>query len=340
MPTLLILLAGCSIVQGLLNDPKKALAEADAKLAAGDLAGATALYDEAAKKAPTNVDAASGAAYAHLLAGDTGTADKFLAAAEAGAGPRAGEIKMRRALVAMKGGDLDKVKEYATASGTPAGKLLAAEVNLADGDRDAAKALLEGVQGEAGAVGDTAKAYLDLMNDTNPLVAGLSEAQALWALGQRPIAVRSVEDLVKSYAENREDGAEQLVLWAGRAVSVGETAIATNLLDAVTVPPAGMGWRVQATRAMVLCGEGNGKECIEKLDSIQPISPADGYADARVTAAVLISEKDSDAAKRLLEGQTGDAAARALAALGDSAGATAAAADPVLKAQFTAASGG
>jgi tetratricopeptide (TPR) repeat protein len=334
MSTLILLLGGCQIVTGLLNDPSKQVGEAEAALKAGDLAGAAAKYDEAVKKAPTNVDAASGAAYMKTLSGDFTGADALLGAAEAGAGDKAGDLKLRRALVALEAGDLDKAKEFATASGKPVGKLLAAEVELADGNRDAAKGLLDEAKGAGGAVGDTAGKYLDLMADANPLVAGLSEAQALWALGQRRIAVRSVEDLVKAYAESRDDGADQLLLWAGRAAAVGETGVATDLLDAITVPPAGQGWRVQATRAITTCAEGEGAKCKAMLEAVRPSAPSDGYADAAATAAVAIAEKDPDTAKSLLDGLSGDAVARAYAAAGDKAAAAGAVSDPFLKSQL------
>lgn len=326
MSTLILMLGGCQILSGLLNDPSKAVGEAEALLVSGDLAAASAKYEEAAKKAPTNVDAASGAAYAKVLAGDYAAADALLAAAEAGAADKVGDVKLRRALVAMEAGDLDKVKELGAASGTPVGKLLAAEAELADGNRDAAKALLEEAKGAGGPVGDTAQKYIDLMADGNPLVAGLSEAQALWALGQRRIAVRSVEELVKAYAEGHDDGSDQLLLWAGRAASVGEADIANSLLDSLTVPPAGQFWRVQATRAMAVCAQGNGAECTAAFEAIRSAAPSDGYADARATAAILLAEKDPDGARTLLEGLSGDAAARGWAAVGDkSAGASAAA---------------
>jgi hypothetical protein len=336
MSSLLLLwsLAGCQIIQSALNNPAKAIEEADGKLKAGDLAGAAAKYDEAVQKAPTNLDAASGAAYMKVLGGDFAAADALLAATEATAGPKLGEVKLRRALVAVEAGDIDKVKEFASASNLPAGQLLAAEAELADGNRDAAKTLLEGAKAGGGGVGTTATSYLDLMGDANPLVAGLSEAQALWALGKRKVAVRSVEDLVKAYAETREDGGDQLLLWAGRAAAVGETGIAYNLLDSITVPPAGQAWRVQATRAIATCVDGDGTKCQEMFTAIQPSAPADGFADARATAALAIADKDPATAKALLEGLSGDAAARAWAAIGDKAAASAAASDLVLKSQL------
>jgi tetratricopeptide (TPR) repeat protein len=340
MSVFLISILACTALQGLSFDPAKQAAAAEALLSSGDLAGAAGVYDAAMAKAPTDVDVVSGAAYVKLLQGNPAAADSLLSSLEATAGARLPEVKMRRALVAMKNGDLDAVKTLATAAGTPAARLLVAEVGLADGDRAGAKTALEGLAGEAGVVGETAAAYLDLINDPNALVSGLSEAQALWALGQRPIAVRSVEDLVRAYAEDRDDGGAQLLLWAGRAATVGEPAIATNLLDSIPVAPPGQLWRVKATRALVACAEGNGKVCLAGFDAIASIAPADGLADARATAALLIAERDGEIARRLLEGQSGDGAARAWALLGDVQTAGTVAMDPVFKAQFTSDVGG
>ena len=329
-----LLLAGCSIVQGLLGgDPAAAAAAADAKLAANDLAGASAAYDEALAKHPTDVAVVSGAAYLKLLKGDAAGADALLAAAEATAGERLSEVKLRRALLALEAEDLDKVKEFATASGLPAGKLLAAEVDLANGDRDPAKALLEEAKGAGGAVGETAGLYLALMADPNPLVAGLSEAQALWALGKRKIAVRSVEDLVGAYAESRDDGSEQLLIWAGRAASSGEPEVATRLLDAIVVAPTGQKWRVDATRAIVACAAGDGATCAAQLTALEAYAPADGLADAKVTAAAVLADKDAATAKGLLANVKTEAAARVLASMGDTALAMESA-DPLLKSQL------
>lgn len=340
MPVLVFTLLGCSVVQGFLADPSKQVAEAEGKLKAGDLQGAAVVYDEALKKAPTNVDVVSGAAYIKLLQGNPAAADTLLTSVEAAAGERLAEVKLRRALVAVETGDLDAVRTHATAAGTPVARLLVAEVSLADGDRATAKTTLEGLQAEAGAVGSTAKAYLDLLNDPNPQVPGLAEVQALWALGQRPIAVRAAEDPVRAYATAREDGPEQLLVWAGRAATVGEPGIASSLLDAIPVAPAGQVWRVQATRALVLCAEGDGAGCLAGLDKVSTISPADGYADARATAALLIAERDAETARKLLEGQSGDATARAWALLGDMQTAGTVAMDPVFKAQFAPDAGG
>lgn len=315
--TLLLLLSGCQLVQTLLGDPSQALASAEEKLRAGDLSGAGAAYQEGLTRFPGDPDLASGAAYVAMLSGDTTAADAVLAGAEAQAGDKLGAIKLRRALVAIEAGDFDRAGTLALESNEPVGRLIAAEVALADGDRDAARAQLEVARGAGGPVGALAERYLALVGDPNVFVAGLSETHALWALGERRIAVRSVGDLVKAYAETHEDGPEQLLVWAGRAASVGEVAVAHDLLDAITVPPAGQGWRVTATRAIAWCAEGRGAECRAGLDGLTAIAPADGLADARATAAIALGTRDLDTARGLLEGLSGDAAARAWIELGD-----------------------
>ncbi len=309
--------SGCSIVDKVLKLGDKASAAAEVKLKAGDLPGASTDYAKAAKDHPSTVSAATGAAYTALLQGDTAGADKILAAAEAGAGPLVGEIKLRRALVALKAGDLDSMRTHAEASGLPLGKLLAAEVALADGEREEAAGLLTAVEGTSGTVGDTAKAYLALIQDPDPLVAGLSEAQALWALGERKVAVKSAVELVTNLPDTRTDREEQLLVWAGRAASVGETDIARGLLDAAIFPPEGQAWRKVATLGIIACAEGKGAECLAQLDALEGSAPSDGLADARATAAFLIAGTDPETSKKLAGSYISNAAARALVEAGD-----------------------
>jgi len=318
---LLIALSGCGKIQELLGGGEKAAAAAEAKLKAGDIPGAADGYGEAAKKSATAVSVATGAAYTALLAGDADGADKLLAGAEAKAGEKLGEIKMRRALVALHEGDLDNVRAHAEASGLAVGKLLAAEVALADGERDEAKGLLTAVSGEAGAVGDTASQYLSLIDDADPSVAGLSEAQALWALGARKVAVKSAEDLVKGLPDSRTDREELLLIWAGRAASVQEPEVARSLLESAIFPPEGQAWRKVATLGVIAAAEGNGAEAVKLLGQLEGTAPADGLADAKATAAFLLAKTDAESAKALASPYSSNAAARALEEAGDLEGA-------------------
>ncbi len=329
MSVLLLLLIGCDAVKGLLGDPGSQIQEAEAALAAGDLSAASAGYQEALRVSPGDVDATSGLAWLELMRGNAAAADAMLAALPPG--PRTGEVEVRRALVALQVGDLDGVKAHGLASGLPAGRLFAAEVELADGNRDAARASFEIARDAPGSVGELAALYLRVLADPDPKVVGLAETQALWALGRRQTAVRSVEELVKAYADTHEDGAEQVLIWAGRAAAMGEVATAERLLDVIVVPPPGQAWRVGATRAIARCAAGDVSGCQAGLQAVQTTAPPDGYADAAVTAAVALSGTDAGAARALVAGIRTDAAARLLAQLGDRSTALGFATDPVLK---------
>mgnify|MGYP000941541303 CR=1 FL=1 len=317
--TLLASLSGCSLVESLLGDDKAVQAATDAEtyLMAGDLPGADAKYQAAATEYAGQVDVASGAAFMALQRGDAAAADQLLAAAEAEAGERLPEIKLRRALVALDSGDLEQVKAHGLASGLPQGKLLAAEVALADGERDEASGLLNEAKAAGGPVGDTAGAYLDLLASADPMVSGLSEAQALWALGTRKVAVRSVEEVVRNLPDDFPGREEQLLLWAGRAASTGETQVARNLVDALIFAPEGQQWRKIATLALIACGEGDGATCLRTLNGLEGTAPEDGLADARATAAVLIAQADPEVARKLAGPYISNAAARALLEAGD-----------------------
>lgn len=324
MRSLIPCLAALSLVSGcfLFGDKSvKAVQGADALLVAGDIPGGIAAYQAAAKDFPDSVDAAVGAAYGAYLVGDFAGADKLLAGVEGKVPERKGEVVLRRALVALAMGELDSVRSLGEASGLPAGKMLAAEVALADGERDKATELLNAARTDPGEVGVTAGQYLALLQDPDPRVQGLSEAQALWALGQRKVAVRSVEEIVKSIPEEREDKADILLLWAGRAASAGEPQIASNLVESIGLAPAGQQWRVIATRGIIACAEGDGPRCRSVMDGLEAAAPPEGLRDARATAAILLAEKDPGAAVEVLGSSQSAAAARAFLAAGDTASA-------------------
>lgn len=318
--TLLLTLLGCQVIDmvkeqlgGAVSDPA---AEADALLATGDVAGAVDAYEAALLADPTNVDAAVGVAYGAFLSDDLERADEVLAGAEAHAGERLGEIKLRRALVALATGD-DSLREHAEASGTPAGKVLVAELLLADGEQDEAAEVLGTLRDSPGVLGDTARGYLALLEDPDPSVAGLAENYALWALGERSVAVRSVEEVVQAMPEDSERKSAELLLWAGRAVGEGETQVASNLLEAITFPPPGQAWRVMATRAIITCADVKNDEtvssedCLAGFTELEGKAPADGLLHARATAAMLAG--DADLAAELLPDHPN--AASAMAAL-------------------------
>ena len=226
-----------------------AVEEANQALKDGDWTGAAEQYATLSADHADSVHVAIGQAYIQLLSGDTSAADATLAAVEEIAGEQVGEIKLRRALVALEADDFDAVKLHGAASGLPEGRLLAAEVHLVDLDSDDAASVLRDLVGAGGAVGQTASTYLEMLDDQ--ILGGLAETTALWALGDRNGAVESAEELVKALPDDNDSKAEQTLLWAGRAATSGQPSVANSLLDDLSFPPSGQAWRVQATRAII-----------------------------------------------------------------------------------------
>ena len=303
-------LQGCDLFGG--DAGKEATVAAKAQMKTGDLVGAAEAFGKAAKENPESVDAATGAALAALMRGDTAAADGHLARVQETAGERKPEVLMRRAIVAQQARDWDAMREYGEASGMDGGLLMAGEAALADGDREDAEALFSRVGGSAG---DVAKDYLDLLESDDPIIAGLSEAQALWALGLRKVAVRSVGDLLTRYPKDAGDRDDQLLVWASRAATVRETATAKKLVAEVKASGDRV-WRRDATLAIAECADGKAKACTRAFDRLEGDAPEDGLADARVTAAALIADADPQAAKDLAGPYRSAGAARALHAAG------------------------
>ena len=125
---------------------------------------------------------------------------------------------------------------------------------------------------------------------------------SLWSLGLREEACEGVDELLREL--ERDDRDELLILWAGRAVTSGQTAVARSLLDAVEDAGEHI-WRVQATAAMVDVVDeqyDSAKATFETLTMLADagqISRA-GVLDAKATAAAL--SKDRAFAKALLAG--------------------------------------
>jgi tetratricopeptide (TPR) repeat protein len=308
MVLILLAVTGCGVFGG--DQGTEAADAARAQMKAGDIPAAAAALETAAGEYPESLDAATGAAMAALLRGDTDAADAHLARVQDEAGERKSEVLVRRAMIAQQAKDYDKMRQYGEASGMAQGLLLAGEAALVDGEREDAVALLERVVG--GGAEDTAKAYLRLLSNDDPVVAGLSEAQALWALGLRKVAVKSVGELLVLYPESEGDRNEQLLVWSSRAASVRETETARKLLGTMSVGTADEQWRKGATVAIVACADGNGKECIRSFERIEADAPPDGLADAKVTAATLIATDDPQTAKDLVGEFMSEGAGRAL----------------------------
>jgi len=293
------------------KNPDEVIAPGISALKDGDLLTAYDALDKARADNASLAKVQSTAAYTYLLAGEYDKADNALAAAEAASsGDEVGKIKLRRALVALRAGNLDAVKEHGVASGLDAGKVLAAEVHLADAESDEAIALLKSVNSND-AVGQTAAEYLKRLESGDQFQASLAEATALWAIGQRGGACEQAGDLVGS-VESESKGM-LLLLWAGRAVTSNRVDVAASLLDEAefaTIPQE-QAWRRQATLAIVHIAKGEYDEGVALFDALASAgAPADGIADARATAAALC--KDKAVARQLVEGLESAAVGRSL----------------------------
>ncbi len=285
------------------------VSEADDRFVANDLPGASAVLSTLQGEHPDSPEVMLRVALDQVLAGEWDAADATLADLEAKTGDESGEIRFRRAMVAVQAGDndrLDDIKTHGLASGLPKGKLFAAEVHLVDAEADDALELLKEVRGEPGAVGQTAEAYLALLESGSVYKSGLAEAGALWSVGLRDVAVPTAEEMLKQLDDAEPMKAEQMLVWAGRAVTSGNPGAAATLLAEIAVigAPENQNWRVQATRAMVFVADGQTAEAVAILDSLQEAAadgfvPYEGLMDARATAAAL-STTPADA--RLLAG--------------------------------------
>lgn len=326
-PVLVALLAltGCDQVMNLIggsSDPAAVVAPARQALEAGDLPDAYNKYKEIAEAKPNVVEAQVGWAYAQLLAGQFDGADRTLDQATAIEGvtdDQKREISLRRAIIALRKGDLDSTRRHGEASGLPAGQVLAGEVYLADAESSSAIPLFEQAsQSGSGSVRDAAKAYLEYLND--PERAQLAEATALWALGQREEACETAEDLLRYLSPTAADRDALLLVWAGRSVASGKAGVAEGLLDEMAGAPDGQVWRVEATRAHIAVANSDFDTAESLFESLRKGgAPEDGMRDALATAAAISSDREF--ARKITEGMESDAIARGLHA----AGATAAA---------------
>jgi hypothetical protein len=323
----LTLLGGCDMVADLMGSAGPELAEpAEARLRAGDLPGAATAYAELYAANPTHWEVATGHAYLRLLAGDTAGADAALEGLEEGAGERLSEVKLRRALVALEAKDddrLDRVKAHAMESKLPAARLLAAEVRLLDLETEEASRMLRDLVSEPGPVGAAATAYLKGLDSGDQIQAGLAEAAALWALGDRVKAVENAQELVGELPGDSPDRFDHGLVWSGRAATSGRPDVAAALLaDAGPPTDPSLSWRIPATEAIIAAARGS-DEAVQRLDQLaQAGAPSDGLADARATACAVATS--ADLAARLVTGLDSAAAARCLMLAGASDAAKAA----------------
>lgn len=296
------------------------VSEAEGRWASGDLPGASASWASLQGENPDATEVLIGAAYDHLLAGNWDAADAALAHAQEASGDEDGSLQLRRAIVALQAGRasgegdrVDAIKTHGIGSGQPMGKLLAAEGHLVDSEVDEALTLLKEVRSTPGQVGQTAESYLALLESGSIYKVGLAEANALWAVGLRPVACEAAAEAVRALPDDDPSKSDQLLLWASRSVTAGMAGEASVLLDEVSLigSPQGQEWRVQATRAMVFVADGQVDEAVGVFDALQTAAedgfvPYEGLQDARATAAGLAS---SPAEARSLVGDVESVAA-------------------------------
>ena len=97
----LSLAVACDYLPGFGTPGPEVVEEAATVLKSGDLPQAATDYAALAVEHEGSVHVAVGQAYTQLLAGDTAGADATLARIEEASGEQLGEIKLRRALVAL-----------------------------------------------------------------------------------------------------------------------------------------------------------------------------------------------------------------------------------------------
>lgn len=264
-------------------DPQ-ALAAARQLVDEGRLPEARSSYEALAAEHPNAADVAVGQAYLSLLAGRLQEADEALARVDFGSG----EVTLRRALIAQRQDELDKARDFGLASGLPTGQLLAAEVDIIDLELEQAIQTLQGVAAGEGTEATTARAYLGLLQHDDPLYQSLANPIALWALGKRQDACEGAERFLSTMPATPERD-EDLLLWAGRAVTSGMPRLARSMLDQVVDLPNAQRWRLHATRAMIDVAEGQPKQALATFAQLgrDPDVPVDGLEDARVTACFL-----------------------------------------------------
>lgn len=313
---------GCGL-DALLGGPpdvNQIVAPAMGKLTDGDLPGALSAYEGIAKENPTIPEAQIGLAYVQMLAGQNDKADSTLKSIldiEKLEDDVRNEVYLRRALVALRAGEVEDVKDFGEKSNLPAGQVLAAEVYLADAESDAAIPLLEkAASGGSGSIKQAAQTYLDYLGDQETGRAQIAEATALWALGQRSDACEAAEDLLRFLPVEYEQRDQMLLLWANRAVTSGQPGIAEGLLDEMSgAPDPDQVWRMQATRALISVANGEHDAGIETFTQLgQGGAPTDGLADAIATAAAISG--DAGFAEKVAGGVKSAAVARGLLAAG------------------------
>ena len=313
--SILFLLSACDLSSVLDSKPEIDTTVAEDNLSSGQLPSAAAEYDKLLEQDPTNVEAATGAAYLAMLRGDYGKADAYLDAVQKASETPLPEVLMRRALIAQQNQELDKAKQFALESGLDSGKMLASEIMIVDGGLDSAVNTLKEIKG--GGFKALASDYLELLSSDDDWLVALAEIQAQWAAGERTFAVEDAPSVLQKISAERYDRIDEVRLtWATRALSLKKNQEASGIME---LPFENLDdsqkWRVSGIKFMIACVTGD-EQCTSKFDALEEIAPPEGYADMRITTAYLLKDDNPALSRELLGNFQTASAALVFEALG------------------------
>ena len=322
----LFLFLACDIFSS-APDVSGVLQDADQKLSMGDFPAAQSIFEKALEQDPNNHNALTGVAYLSMIQGDYSSADEVLSKAQSavnldseGSKEILAALLLRRGMIAIRDGAFTKALQYCVQSELPAGYLFAAEISITEGEHEDALEYLNRVQSSDSKIRRIVSEYTDLLEESSDWGVLLAESQASWALGDYKVAVRTVKSPLLDWLTQENPKEHDLILlWAGRAASIGEVSVGNELLNAVSKIRQSQVWRVEATRAILSCAAPDAaqrKLCLEQFSQIS-MAPIEGIDDAKVTAARLVAEQDSSLASQLLDGIESNAAAAVWNALGN-----------------------
>jgi hypothetical protein len=208
------------------------------------------------------------------------------------------------------------VVQLGQASGLAPGKLLAGEALLTESEwGDAADVFSEVAQGQ-GEYAVVANRYLSLLGNDGEL-GELAEVTAAWAVGNQSWALENIVDVTGRLPRGWNDDDQEMLVWAGRAVGVGNADVAEALLRSVRSLPTEQNWRKTATMALVHCARGDASRCASMLDGLEGEAPAYGLMHARATGATILGRSDAVAAVALLGDSMSNASGNAAYIAGD-----------------------
>ena len=285
---------GCSGV-----DKSEDIFKAQKEMAANNLSVAGQQFDAILQEVPGEAVASTSMAHIHMLNGKFEQADAVLASIQTEDPVVKSQIALRRALVALESKDFSKVKEFAQQSTESFAYILVAEISLMDGEHEEAATALEQVNGSHASL---AQSYLRLL-EGDEWSKAYAEAQALWAVRDFDLAIQSVSGTLQYVSASALDGefGEHVILWASRAISVGQPEIADDLLQIQGFQPDPEDWKVDTLKAMSTCVKGNVSEGKEMFAALEGKAPPQGLHDAKATTAVVLASIGKDASALLSE---------------------------------------